>query len=225
MTQRTCKECGNLFPETTEFFRQYNDRGKMRFRAQCHRCERLKNLKYERTRVRDVDQYKTSQKVYRDREDNRQVANTRAKRWRQDHPEQAKANVDIWVAAHSDRVRELHRRYQLERRRSDPQFAVLCRLRNRLRKAFQRYSIHGKVKPSREYGIDYVAIFEHLGPCPGEGWEIDHIIPLALFDLDDPEQVRQAFAPRNHQWLLKSENIKKGKRLTICANDHSGRSI
>jgi 5-methylcytosine-specific restriction endonuclease McrA len=147
------------------------------------------------------------------------VANSRSKQWRKDHPEQAKTNVANWVATHQDQLRRLHREYMTKRRKTDPKFAVLCRLRSRLRKAFQRYSKNGKIKPSREYGIDYCAIFEHLGPCPGDGWEIDHIIPLALFDLDDPEQVREAFAPENHQWLLKPDNIRKGKKLTTCAND------
>lgn len=26
----------------------------------------------------------------------------------------------------------------------------------------------------------------------------------------DPNQVKQAFAPENHQWLLAEENLKKG---------------
>ncbi len=168
-----------------------------------------------------MDQYKAGQKAYRNCDNHRQKANARAKQWRKDNPERAKANIDAWVAAHPERIRELKRQYQLNRLHSDPKFAVICRLRNRLRKAFMRYSTKGKVKPSREYGIDYEAIFEHLGPCPGNGWEIDHIIPLSLFDFNDPEQVKKAFAPENHQWLPKIDNIRKGNLLIACANVHS----
>jgi len=75
--------------------------------------------------------------------------------------------------------------------------------------AFHRYSKNGKVKPSREYGIDYEAIFKHIGPCPGKGWEIDHIIPLALFNLDDPEQVKKAFAPENHHGYLNQKTSER----------------
>jgi len=62
---------------------------------------------------------------------------------------------------------------------------------------------------SDEYGIDYEAIVKHLGPCPGEDWWIDHIIPVAAFNFDDHDEVRAAFAPENHQWLPKIENIRK----------------
>ena len=33
-----------------------------------------------------------------------------------------------------------------------------------------------------------------------------------LRDLNDPEQVKEAFKPENHQWLPAIENIKKGKK-------------
>jgi hypothetical protein len=72
----------------------------------------------------------------------------------------------------------------------------------------------GKIQPSRKYGIDYQAIFAHLGPCPGErnAFHIDHIIPLVLFDFDDPKQVAAAFAPENHQWLSVDANLSKNAK-------------
>ena len=72
----------------------------------------------------------------------------------------------------------------------------------------------------REYGIDVVAISKHLGPRPSPDHQIDHIIPLAAFDFNNPEQIMQAFAPENHQWLPRLKNSKKsdywhhnGKRI------------
>jgi hypothetical protein len=47
---------------------------------------------------------------------------------------------------------------------------------------------------------------------PGPGYHIDHIVPLAAFDLTDENQVRLAFAPENHQWLLAKENLETGAR-------------
>ena len=92
---------------------------------------------------------------------------------------------------------------------------VANRLRAYLSHAFNMYSEGGKVMSSNEYGIDYNAIVEHLGPCPGDrkDYHIDHITPISSFDFDDPEQVRQAFLPENHQWLLAEENISKGNRV------------
>lgn len=83
------------------------------------------------------------------------------------------------------------------------------RIANRIRKRV-REVVKGKIKGSgqtcAELGIDAHAIARHLGARPGPGWDIDHIIPLAKYDLTRPEHVRKAFAPENHQWLPSVEN-------------------
>lgn len=92
-------------------------------------------------------------------------------------------------------------------------------LRTRVRAAFTKYSgsKRRKSKNSRQYGIDYQAILDHLGPCPGDrkDYHIDHIIPISLFDFDDPEQVRLAFLPENHQWLYKDDNLAKSNKFEL----------
>lgn len=99
-----------------------------------------------------------------------------------------------------------------ERLKNDECFNLLVRLRRRLNHAFELYSTTGKTKHADEYGIDYEAIIKRLGPCPGarEDYHIDHIKPLILFNFDDLEQIKIAFAPENHQWLTKEENLSKG---------------
>lgn len=104
--------------------------------------------------------------------------------------------------------------YIAYRRKTDEKFYVSSNLRTRLSEAFRTYSSGGKVKTSKEYGIDYNAIFLHLGACPGNrsDYHIDHIKPLCMFDFDNLDEIKLAFAPENHQWLLKTENLKKGKK-------------
>ena len=89
------------------------------------------------------------------------------------------------------------------------------RIRKRLRTAFHLYSKNGKTRNSDKYGINYNAICEWLGPEPSnrEEYHIDHIIPLCLFDFDNQEQIKLAFAPENHQWLTAEENLKKGSKI------------
>ncbi len=101
--------------------------------------------------------------------------------------------------------------YEKTRKKMDYKFDLQCKLRNRVRSAFRYYSKTGKIKLSNKYGINYQAIIEHLGSCPGkrEEYHIDHIFPLVAFDFDNLNHIKAAFAPKNHQWLLKEENLKK----------------
>ena len=101
------------------------------------------------------------------------------------------------------------------RRRTDEIYVLKYRLRNRLTGAFNRFSKTGKIATSKEYGIDYQAIIEHLGPCPGDrcDFHIDHIQPLSSFDFNDPKQIKEAFVPENHQWLTIQENLTKSAKI------------
>lgn len=91
--------------------------------------------------------------------------------------------------------------------------SVKISLRNRVYRALKRQGIQ-KVRGPRGFRVRLAEIAAHLGPCPGERgeWHIDHIRPLASFDLSDDAQLQQAFAPENHQWLPARENIIKGAR-------------
>jgi Zn-finger nucleic acid-binding protein len=123
---------------------------------------------------------------------NRELIRQKNSRYKKDHPE--------IVARHNRTAREKRGLY--------------LRLRTRVYHAFTSFSEKGKVRPADEYGINYAAILQHLGPCPGDRreWHIDHIKPLAWFDFNDPEQIKQAFAPENHQWLPAHDNLSKQAR-------------
>ena len=70
---------------------------------------------------------------------------------------------------------------------------------------------------SRKYGIDYKAIIKQLKPFPADlsNHHIDHIRPLCTFDLENPEEVKKAFAPENHQWLTVHDNLSKGGKWEV----------
>lgn len=100
--------------------------------------------------------------------------------------------------------------YVAHRMATDENFCLRQRIRSRLSHLLRR-SNHD-VRHSVWRGIDLCGIAAHLGPCPGDirEYHIDHIRPLASFNLMDPDQVCLAFAPENHQWLRSQDNLKKG---------------
>lgn len=94
-----------------------------------------------------------------------------------------------------------------------PNFRIAGNLRMMLYLSLRNYTKKGKIMSSEQYGIDYKAIIEHLKPFPENisEYHVDHIKPLCSFDLEDPEEVKKAFAQENHQWLLAEDNLKKIK--------------
>jgi hypothetical protein len=104
---------------------------------------------------------------------------------------------------------EKQKAYTRQYRKAHP---IRMRLRARVFWAILRLMRDGVVvKERKPTGIDIKAIVDHLGPCPGSRreWHIDHVRPLCTFDLANPEHVRLAFAPENHQWLPAKENMMK----------------
>lgn len=99
------------------------------------------------------------------------------------------------------------------RRTIDFSFCVKNRIGNNLRDAFRRFSTNGKVMSSKKYGIDYAAIFQKLGEKPEGNFHIDHIIPISVFNLDNPEHVRLSHHPENLRWLDSVENIRKSDSI------------
>lgn len=108
-------------------------------------------------------------------------------------------------------VRARRNQYNRERRRRDIQFAIAERVKSRVRLSLKKYGL-GKNQRTNKYEIDIKQIYGRVGAPPQDGrkYHLDHIIPLASFDLTKPEEIKKAFAPENHQWLSDMENDTKG---------------
>lgn len=147
--------------------------------------------------------------------DCKDCANKINKTYREEHKEEIKEKDRIrhkeYYEENKEKINKKNAQYKKEQMQANESFRIILNLRRALRRAYQLYSTTGKIMKSKEYGIDYKAIFDYIGHCPGDrkDWQIDHIIALCSFDFDDIEQVRKAFAPENHRWLRKEENLKK----------------
>ena len=111
--------------------------------------------------------------------------------------------------------------WQKKRYKEDDLFNINMGLRSNVNRAFNHFMKTKKIWKSSKYGIDYKTIIEHLKPFPKDisKYHIDHIKPLSSFNFVNEDgtqnlkEIKKAFNPKNHQWLLIKDNLKKGKKI------------
>lgn len=107
--------------------------------------------------------------------------------------------------------------YYRNKRKSDPYFLLESTIRTRFKQAMKLMSKNGKTKSCSEYGIDFKAIYDKVGPKPNKDYHLDHIIPLAKFDLDNVEHIKLAHLPCNLQWIASKDNLLKRDNIPDIA--------
>lgn len=93
-------------------------------------------------------------------------------------------------------------------------------LRSRLLKALKGGIKSHKTKELLGCSIEELRVYLESKFQPGmswnnwtkDGWHIDHIKPLASFDLTDPQQLKEACHYTNLQPLWAEENLRKGDK-------------
>lgn len=121
-----------------------------------------------------------------------------------------------YIAENQAKVNEQRRIYMAKRRANDPDFRLGDALRTRLRMAMKGNAKIGSAV--RDLGCSIPEFKLHIESqfTPGMSWEnygkwhLDHIKPLAQFDLTDRGQFLEAAHFSNYQPLWAADNIKKG---------------
>ena len=110
------------------------------------------------------------------------------------------------------------REYKKLRLKTDLNFKLLCKLRNRVWMAMKYTKKSAKTQELLGCTILELKNYLETRFKPGmswenygrSGWHIDHIIPCASFDLTDQQQQKKCFHYTNLQPLWAYENLSKG---------------
>lgn len=154
------------------------------------------------------------------REAHREEDSLRQKAWREANPEKAKACSKSWVERNPERSRANQRIYCKRHRRENVNVRLASNLRSRLRQAIRKHIKVGSAV--RDLGISIEEFKAYISALfkPGMTWDnwggtwhLDHIRPLASFDLTEREQFLKACHYTNMQPLTVLENLRKGAKV------------
>jgi hypothetical protein len=143
-----------------------------------------------------------------------------ATKWQDANTERARQNRSRWVAANRDKVRAALKRHDQKMRAISPEYKLKRAMRCRIYTALKGIR---KMKKTFEFlGCTLQQLCQHLEDQfepgmtwqnYGSHWHVDHVFPLAWFDLSDPEQQKKAFGLKNMQPMWAGENSRKRDRF------------
>lgn len=176
-----------------------------------------------RYRTANRERLLAQNKTYRSDPVNRQKSIENAKRWRLENPERNKQSNRNYITKNRAVVSSRKIDYVLRRRKTDLQFRLLMVLRTRINCAIR--GVEGADKSARTVAllgcsVEFFKSFLESQFKPGMSWDnhgtvwqIDHVIPIAKFDITTPDGQRQAFNYSNCQPLLCELNAAKKDQL------------
>ena len=185
----------------------YSNNGTMRIETDEEFDQRA--LEWVRKRIEQKEDY-YSQIVLKQRQEyyqkNKDKIRDRLKRYRQEH-------------------RQEINEYFRNKYKTDINYKLSELLRNRVRNAIKSYKRPGSAV--KDLGCTVQELKEHLELQfkPGMTWDnhgqwhIDHIKPLSIFDLSDPEQFMEACHYSNLQPLWAKDNLSKSNKVPKEPNE------
>jgi len=132
-----------------------------------------------------------------------------------------------WHKIHAKKPEIMARRRELHKIWSKkPEYVLKKRLRACLGRALSLYSDKGKILSSRGYDVDYQQCIKHLEKeaeilgysimeLKDKNYQIDHIIPCSLYNLNNKTEIAKCWNPSNLRWLPAKENIIRGNKLRL----------
>lgn len=197
------KKGDDLLAKKREYYRKNRDAIKAKMRV------------YKQSLPDEVRRARQRESYHR----NKQAALARTKRYTERYPERAAARNAAWKQANKERLLE-HQRHRLK---ADPQYALVRRVRCRIAHAIRTTGARKSNNSLDLLGCEQAELARHIESQFLSGmtwenrslWHVDHIIPLAAFDLSCERQQRVAFHYANLRPLWGRENQTKNARMPL----------
>lgn len=207
---------------------RYREAGRRKYHKHGDRNRQRARERYERDGQRIRDAARTSYAANREKRRAYHRAYYKAKgRLKARRPlsetqkQSQRDRRERWMAANRDHSRKYLRQYINRRMKTDPAFAEAQRQRQRVWQSLSRASAKKTSRTLDLIGCTAEELRAHIESqfCEGMSWSnrsewhIDHIIPLACFDLKNTQTHAIAFHYTNLRPLWKRDNLSKGSKM------------
>jgi hypothetical protein len=134
------------------------------------------------------------------------------KKWDEENPE--------YYKKYREGNKEQRNEYQNNRAKNDENFRIKRYLSSALANALKKSNTNKKNKTMTYVGCSKEELLLHLQSTKKTEWQneklhIDHIIPCALYDHTDEDEIYKCWNWRNLRYLPEKENISKGSKLDM----------
>lgn len=140
--------------------------------------------------------------------------------YRKANKEKCRKTREAWRKNNRDKVQAIQTRYAAKKLKTDPLFCLKNRMRVRMCQAMRSAGVYKSDRTLVLIGCTSSQLKKHIESkfLPGMSWEnrklwhVDHMVPIAAFDLATEDGQKAAFHYTNLQPLWAKDNLKKSAR-------------
>jgi len=189
-------------------------------RSREYRKENKEKIAEQRKKSYEENKEERNQKCREYYEENKEELRQKAKEYRENNPEKIKEYQGEYKEANREELTKKNMDYKRKRLAEDPLFKLIDGLRSRILLAIKSQAGEKAAKSMELLGCSVQHVRDHLESQFTEGmtwenrgeWHIDHILPCASFNLEDPQEQKKCFHWTNLQPLWALDNIRKGAK-------------
>lgn len=151
----------------------------------------------------------------------KEKANELSRKWKEENREHVSEYNKQYDAENRETIRKRSTAYHVERCKTDPNFKLAKTLRTRYSSVLKggrlddsSLKILGCSIENFKKWLSYRFTDEMAFDNHGKVWDLDHVVAIVKFDLQDEQEIRKCFHWTNFQPLTCSKNRSKNHRVT-----------